>query len=690
MSGSVGPIGKLARPLREAPVTIPALGAVAVFVAWAGSQAGYPVTHWAPGALIVLVLLAIAQFGSPLRLGEVPLIVRVALGCLALYTGLSFLSILWAGVPSDAWEGANRTLLYLLVFALFSLWPMRPASAALLICAWTLAMVGLGVFVLLHIDGVADPAGLFSEGRLKYPAGYENASAATWAMVSWPALLLACGARIPWVVRGLLAGGAVLLADLALMSQSRGSLYASVVMLVLVFVLLPRRVHLFAVLVPVAGGIALSAPLVLRVGDRLSHGGNVTAALHSATAAVLIAALLVSTVVAVGAALESRKVLSEPAAGRLRRGIGLLAIAVGLVLLVGGAVVSGDPVARVEHGWQTFKGGYGADAKGGSRLTSGLGSNRYDFYRVAIDEFVAHPLLGTGVDNFQQQYLLHGHSHETPRYPHSIELRALGETGVVGALLVLLALGAGVLAGARSALSPALSKLDPLRASVGAAALAGFAYWIVHGSVDWFWEFAGLGAPAFALLGLACGLVPPSEPEKAARSTSRARAAIAGRRMRRPLVLAGGLFASVAVAGSLAAPWLSQLQIESAAQIWRTAPRRAYAQLADASKLNPLAAEPFLVAGTIALRFNDLARADRDFASALSRSPNDAYATLERGAIASTLGHPRLGLQLLERAVRLNPRDPLALEGLHLAQQHKRVDVEALNRSILLNAHKFA
>src|ERR1700721_2733237 len=46
--------GGLLAPLREAPATVPALVALALFVVWATSQAGYPVTHWAPGGLIVL------------------------------------------------------------------------------------------------------------------------------------------------------------------------------------------------------------------------------------------------------------------------------------------------------------------------------------------------------------------------------------------------------------------------------------------------------------------------------------------------------------------------------------------------------------------------------------------------------------------------------------------------------------
>src|SRR5205823_9294520 len=112
----------------------------------------FPRTHWAPGALIVLALLALALVTIGIRVSEIPVAVRLALGCLAAYTALSFLSILWAGVPGDAWEGANRTLLYLLVFALFAGWRQRGATAALLLTLWTLALAGLAAFVALHVD----------------------------------------------------------------------------------------------------------------------------------------------------------------------------------------------------------------------------------------------------------------------------------------------------------------------------------------------------------------------------------------------------------------------------------------------------------------------------------------------------------------------------------------------------------
>ena len=773
------PTGTLARaiaPLRAAPATVPALAALALMVVWATDDAGYPLTHWAPGGLIVLALLAIALAAgrAPSALGagrassarlrwlEIPRTVRIALLCLAAYTALSFLSILWAGVPGDAWEGANRTLLYLLVFALFACWPQRGASAALLLCAWTLALIAVAAFTALHVDAAAASAArleaLLPGGRLVYPAGYVNAAAAQWLMACWPALLLARSRQLPWGLRGLLAGGAVLLAEVALLSQSRGALYSTPVMLALVFALLPQRVRTFALLAPIAAGIGAAAPAVLRVGERMeaaaavSESGGaraaaarhaVSAAVHGATVAMFAAALVVALVVAAGAAIEHRRgPLPRAAAARLHRGVAAVAIGALLVLIAGAWAAAGNPIARARHAWDTFKSpsGYGANSTDESRLIGGLGSSRYDFYRVALDEFAAHPLLGIGADNFAEPYLAHGRSDETPHYPHSVELRTLSQTGIVGTLLAVLGLGAALLACWRAVRgSP-----DRLGRAVAAAAVAGFGYWVLHGSFDWFWEFAGLGAPAFALLGLACALAPRAAGASAAAGAPLAeaisaeaprlattpagagpgspslvppslvppslvppslvppslvppslvppslvprRSAPPGRRLRLWVALTGALVAVAAIA-SFTAPWLSELQTESAARVWVRDPAQAYARLDDAARLNPLSDEPYVVAGSIALRLGELERADREFALALGRTPGEAYATLERGAIASSRGERRAALVLLERAVRLNPREPLTREALALARRGRRIDIAALNRSILDKAQQ--
>jgi hypothetical protein len=666
------------KSLREAPITVPALAAVALFAAWATDQGGYPLTHWSPGGLIVLVLLLMALWIVGLRAREIPGPVKLALACLTGYTAISYLSILWAAVPGDAWEGANRTLLYLLVFALFACWRQKGSTAALVLVCWVVAMIIIAAYTALHLDAASTTAlhGSFPEGRLNYPTGYPNANAAQWLMAFWPALLLARSARLPAALRGFLAGGAVLLADLALLSQSRGSLYATPVMVVLVLALIPGRMRTLGVLVAVSLGAAAAAPSILRVGNHLTDG---QVSPHLARTAIMVsfaAAVLIGSVVTILGLLEARVTVPERSRELLRRATRAVVVAVLVVGLVAALLAVGNPSTRINEAWSSFKGGYGSTAGTGGRLTSGLGSNRYDFYRVALNEAAAHPVLGIGVDNFQQQYLLHGRSQETPRYPHSLEIRTVTETGAMGAVLALVGLGAALLAGWR-----AMRSYDELGCAVAAAALAGFAYWVVHGSFDWFWEFAGLGAPAFAMLGLACALAPgrseidQSEP---------ARAGAPGGKVLVGIATALALLC----AASLTAPWLSELEVESAAKAWTRSPATAYARLHEAARLNPLSDRPYVVAGSIALRERELTRARAEFDAALKRAPADAYATLELGAIASASSEPKAALALIERAVRLNPRDAVAGRALTAVRDGLTISVAGLDRAILQTAEQ--
>ncbi len=682
---------------------MPALAALALIVAWAADQAGYPQTHWAPGGVILLALLAIAIGAGGARLASTPRAVRIAIIAFAAYTALSFLSILWASVPADAWEGADRTLLYLVVFALFAA-PRRAGNvAALLLCLWTLAMAGLAAYTVLHVNAVAGQAAslqrIMPGGRLIFPAGYTNATAALWMIAFFPAWILASARGMPGragaLTRGLLAGGAVILAATALYSQSRGSVFSTPVVIALVFLLLPGRVRSFATLVPIAAGVAACAPAVLRLAERAESGSPASSAAHAATLSVLIAAVAVAALVAIAATIEGRSRISRRAEARLHRGLAIAGVLTALGLIAGGLIAVKDPVARAKHEWNTFASqhGYAANEAGKSRLISGLGSGRADFYRVAWHEFASHPLLGIGADNFAVPYLRLRHTDETPHYPHSVELRTLAETGAVGAAIALIGLLAALLAGVR-----ALRAQDRLRShdstpsiesralarTVAAAALAGFGYWAIHGSFDWFFEYAGLGAAAFALLGLSCSLAPAPASTPPA-STPPARGGQAPRALR----IAGGVGAlalALLAAAALLAPWLSRMEVESAARAWTLSPAVAYDRLAEASRLNPLSDEPDLVAGTIALRLGQLRRAEHQFELALDRNPEGEYATLELGAIASDLGDRGRALALLRRAALLDPRDRLARQALSTVRSGGHVNVVYLNRSIFLES----
>jgi tetratricopeptide (TPR) repeat protein len=282
-------------------------------------------------------------------------------------------------------------------------------------------------------------------------------------------------------------------------------------------------------------------------------------------------------------------------------------------------------------------------------------------------------------------------------------MRTLSQTGLIGAGLALAGLTAALVAAFRGGISKAARARDPLAGAVAVAALGGFLYWVVHGSVDWLWEFAGLGAPAFALLGLACALCPADRHELSrARDPEVAPASTTGTPGRAPrpaarsllgvarAVRVAGAIAALAACASLVAPWLSELQVQSAARIWAHAPRRALRELNTAADWNPLSDEANLVGGTIALRFGDLALADHQFELALERNPGGAYAMLERGAIASARGERGQAVVLLTRALKLYPRSELTQAALKTALAGGRVDLGELNRMILREARELA
>jgi tetratricopeptide (TPR) repeat protein len=148
--------------------------------------------------------------------------------------------------------------------------------------------------------------------------------------------------------------------------------------------------------------------------------------------------------------------------------------------------------------------------------------------------------------------------------------------------------------------------------------------------------------------------------------------------------------AALAAALALFAPGLSEREVESAARVWPRAPLVAYTRLREAAELNPLSDRPYLVGGSIALRFGDVPRARRQFSLALERVPSGAYATLELGAIASASGERERALKLLAHAVLLAPRDSLSRRALEIVRAGRRLDLFALNRAILLRAQRLS
>jgi tetratricopeptide (TPR) repeat protein len=645
------------------PALIPALLATGVFVVLGGSEAGFAFTAWYPAALFLLGLLVVSllALGRPLGL---PRAVVVALALFAAYTAWTYLSITWASQQGPAWDGANRTAMYLVVLALFALWPFDARGATAVLGVLGLGIAGLGLVELLNANGADPPGASFIDVRFSEPAGYMNANAALWTTGMLPCLFLASRRSVPVPVRALALGGAGLLVGLALLAQSRGWVLALPLALVLFLVVCPGRVRLLAAIAAVGvAGLAISGP-VLGVHDDYSPE-RFDAMLADATGAILLAA---AALVAVGlvAALIDRRIEPGPAASRR---IGLAAAALVAVALVAGVVgyaaTEGSPIGKLGDAWEDFKEGGTGPQAGGSRFAPGA-TNRYDFWRVAWDAFGDEPLGGMGVEQFQEEYLRRGDSDEQPRYAHSFELGVLSQTGLIGAVLLFGSLAAALAAALRARAGP------PAARAAAAAAVTLFGYWLLHASVDWLWEFAALCGPALAALAMAGALAPRP-------------AATAPAPWPRP-ALALGALPMLVLAASFAFPWLSAREVERAGRDWGADPEAAFRRLDRAHDLNPLSARPALTAATIALRLDRLGLAERWFREALEREPNNDYALLELGAMASVQGNRETALRLLGRARRASPRDDEIAAALRRVRRGRLLNLQLLNQRILKSA----
>lgn len=644
--------------LDETPALAPAVLMAVVLLVLAADEAGFNPTTWYPAALLALgLLLAMLVALGPSRglAGSL----RLALLLLALFTAWTYLSLTWADRTGPAVDGANRTLFYLVIFTLFASWPSGLRGGRAVLAVIGLGLAGVGLVELVRLDRAAAPATFFIEGRLVEPAGYVNANVALWTVGLLICLSLAAARDSSIWLRTFTLGGAGLLSALALLGQSRGWLLALPPALILLIVLAPSRVRVLAAVLAVAALTAVMSPRLLAVHDDFSRAA-LDGLISDALAATLTSCLVLTLVGGAAALADRRRPAPRTrAVARARGPVLALAGVVVLIALIAGMALADAPT-RLSDAWADFKQG-GQPESGSSRFTS-AGTYRYDFWRVAWEVFEDKPLTGIGVENYQEQYLRRGDSFEQPRYAHSLELGLLSQTGVVGGLLLFGALGAAVVAAAGR-----WRRAGPALRAIAAGAMAVFGYWLLHGSVDWLWEFPALGGTAFAMLGLACAPLPGS---------------VSNRRLSRPAVAGlsvGALVAAVALAG----PWLAELETERAAEGWRTDPAAAFSRLERAAALNPLSARAQLTAGAIAVERQDLERAKTELRETLDREPDNAYALLQLGAIAAEQRRRRPAERLLERAVRARPRDDFARETLAALRSGDRITVSALNARIL-------
>jgi O-antigen ligase/polysaccharide polymerase Wzy-like membrane protein len=572
------------------------------------------------GALAALVLAVVLFSGSAVRPARLPLIAAALLLGFAAWTAIS---AAWAPAPSFARDDALLSLAYTIAL-LTPLVTLR--SGVDRVTATAIAVLGLGglaAWSALYLRSGGDPDVLYLGGRLDFPVTYWNGQAALALIAFWPAIALAARRSLTVVIRALALGAATAMACLWFGTQSKGGGVALAVSAVVVFAVSGSRLRL---LVPTAIVAALSAfaarPLTepfrtdgQAFEDAVRHAGDVTLLLTGIGAVLGLAYGLV----------DNRAHISARA--RMWTGRAVL----GLVCVAAAAVVVGffasvdHPLRSAQDRWDDFK-NVNSEASASTHF-SALGSNRYDFWRVAWDEFERHPIVGIGAYGWGNAYLLHGRSLETPQRSHSVELDALSETGVLGFLLIV---GAGVLV--------LLTIGTKARGSlVASGALGSAAYFAVHTGGDWVWTIPAVGLPAFVIAGIAL-----SEDRSSP--------------LPRRIAVPAGVVAVLAAVFAFSPPWLSARLVQRAYD----QPTLAAAQddLRRARRLDPLAVSPLLAEAALVDSPRDIPLLHR----AVAKQPRNAELHFLLGLALVDAGQKEAAARELRTARAMSPRDQ-AIQG---------------------------
>lgn len=668
---SQGRLGHWAAALGlDAPAALLGVLTIAAWGIWMPWGGGHGPSSWSPVGVFLVLLLGLGLLTLHAQAARLTRARLVCLAALWSFVAWNYLSLLWADFPADALIGSDKTLLYAVSFSIFFLWRWSAPALATVLGLFVLVVAANGAIWLGRAAGAANPESFFEDGRALGPIGYVNGSVALWTMALWPATYLAARRDLPALVRVAFLVCAALFLQLGLLGQSRGWLVVLPLGAAIHVLAARERWRTIVALALVAAGGAAASPLLLDVFENWEAGSSLDHPVR------LAAATIAACCVAVGLAglLWSRVDRSVSLSPRTRR----LATTAAVIVAVAGAALGvvrvaqsvDHPVSWLSDRWSSFTCVYCPADQNGSRFTGSLSNDRYREWTVAWHQFTRAPVLGAGSDNYLAAYLAERTDDLfEPKYPHSTPLRLLGQLGLVGTLLMLLAAGAALGLALR-----ARRRLDPVGGGAVGAAITLVAYWLLHGSIDFLWELPAVAAPAFGLLALAAS-VDPAAAETEPRAVSRAAA--------RPRIRRGASAALVATllaaVAALAAPGFATAYEEAGLRVWRHDTGAAYARLDTAARLNPLSARPLLFKGSIASLRKDRPTARRSFLAAVDREPENWYAYLQLALLAGSRHDFVEADAFIARARLLNPRDRVAAVADRLIRRRIAVPPELVN-----------
>jgi hypothetical protein len=463
--------------------------------------------------------------------------------------------------------------------------------------------------------------------RLSFPLNYWNALGCWSAMTV--GLTLAWSAHAPrWPARGLALAGTCLAAVVIYLTYSR-SAAAGAAFATITVVALSRHRWLAAGHVVVAAWATAMVVLAVRAAPQINNGtggagaGTVLLVIGLVVAACVVAPLFTSWI-------RLEHVRLSP---RRTREVALAAA----VAVVVAAVAVGPTLAN--RAWHSFESPTPAQTLDPAQRLSTLGGTRKALWQAALDAFDRHPFRGTGAGTYEFVRNRDPHKSFFVRDAHSLYLENLGELGLPGALLIVVALG-GLLAGA---LRTTLRAGDPTGRGAAAGATAALVVFCVTAGVDWMWE-----STAVTLMALTAGVIA---------ANGGGRMLLARRTLVRRLPVTIGAVIALAL----------QLPVLGAAIQIRTSQRDVQARAFDAAtsaatsaiQMSPWGASGYQQRALVLERLGLTAQAAADATRAVGREPTNwehwlilARIEAERGRVGAAVADAR-------RAAVLNPHAPL-------------------------------
>jgi len=408
----------------------------------------------------------------------------LAIGGLSAYCGWVALSTGWAPQADVAHGDLQRVLLYLGALILgATLWRARSAARAVepAVAAGIATVMVYGLAGRLLPGVVHLATGRLSGSRLYQPLTYWNAEGELAAIGFILCARIAGDRTRPGAARVLAAAAAVPVGTALYLTFSRGALITLAGGLLILLALAPTWSQLRAIALTVeAAALSVAVCASLRGVNDLAGG----LPSREGDGVIAVAAMLAIMLVTGAGAAWSRRVEEEqrarvgplPLPARSGWIAGLLAVS---LIAIPIAAAGGDhgPARTPRFGETT------------ARLSS-TGSNRYEYWKVALAVFADEPVRGVGSGGFGVEWLQRRHIDEIVHDAHSLYLETLAELGLVGLLALGLAL-TGVVACAR-----AVQRDDPALAAGPIAALAAFG---LHAGIDWDWEMPALTLPVISL-----------------------------------------------------------------------------------------------------------------------------------------------------------------------------------------------